>query len=319
MKEFLWIPGNGFDEAALNRMQKHFVRPSRPMGEAWFMGSERYMFDYLCGDLKQVPTNELIRPLEEIASGMRSFGFNEEWSVWFHYLLGQTIPRSHDRYVDYLLNSLITAFITQYPEGVKEEPYKGFYEDAMNTLGKCIMDKQYWNNQDIVIGSILWPSNNNPKKIWLWDDASGDFSASMFFCLKYLPSKMIPLWFKSALKIESPHWRAQLIVWLTGAYKILNGEIQHPSELDERPHSPVIGWTGSHLLAGEFTGDWCKGRPPASPFLPEQNRVSMLKTIEEEISEALYFQWLISIEKFDYLESELGEITTQFSKLYVYK
>ena len=33
-------------------------------------------------------------------------------------------------------------------------------------------------------------------------------------------------WFKSVLEIKSPHWRAQLIVWIVGAHKILTSEIR---------------------------------------------------------------------------------------------
>ncbi len=317
MKEFLWIPGNGYDEEALLRIREHFRRPSAPMGEAWFMGVEREMYDHLCGDLSQLPVDQLNEPLEEISGGTRSFGPLEEWSEWYHYLLGQTIPRSHERYVYYLLEDLITAFISQYPEGVIREPYRGFQEDALRTLGSCIMDKQCWNGREIVIGCVLWPSNNNPKGIWLWDDASGDFSASMFYCLKYLPTDLISGWLKSVFAIESPHWRAQLMVWLIGAHKMLNDEIRQPSEFDERPQKPYIGWSGSHVLAGEFTGNWSKDRAAPAPFLHEKNRVAALKAITEQISKSLYIDWLGSIAKYDYLEGELGDLPDRFANLYL--
>lgn len=299
-------------------MCRHFTRPKLPMGEAWFMSEKRNMFDNLSGDLEKVPVRDLMRPLGEIASGTHSFGFYEEWNDWFHYLLPRLIPRAHEHYVAYLLEYLVTAFVTQYPDGVKREPYKGFHADALNTLGKSIMDRQCWDGNDIVVGRILRPSNNNPRKVWLWWDASGDFSASMFFCLKYLPHHAVPGWLRSVLRIKSAHWRAQLVVWLVGVHKLLNGEIGQPAQFKDGDGVPSISWEWSHVLDGEYTGDRGPNSPAAVDFLPDENRMQALNTISEEVTEELLLNWLSSIEKYGYLESELGDIPSQFANLYVY-
>lgn len=241
MEKFLWRPGDGFDDRAVERMRAHFLRPSQPMGEAWFMGSERYLYDYLSGDIERIPVGDLMKPLEEIVVGTNAFGYHDEWNSWYHYLLAQLIPRSHEYHVDYLLEYLISGFLTQYPDGVEEEPYNGFKEDVLNTLGKSMMDGVCWDGSSIVVGNILCPSNRNPARVWCWWDASGDFSASLLFCLKFLPAERISDWFQSALGIESPHWRAQLIVWLLGADKILRDEIKQPSEFGEGDR-PSINW-----------------------------------------------------------------------------
>ena len=144
MNRFLWIPGEGYDEAALKRLDKYFSMPSEPMGEAWFMREERYMYDYLCKGVDQIDSDELMKPLEEIASGTSSFGYLEEWYTWYNYLLPQLIPRSHEYFLEYMLEYLITGFATQYPEGLGNKYYSQFEEDILNTLGKCIMDKYCW-------------------------------------------------------------------------------------------------------------------------------------------------------------------------------
>ena len=112
------------------------------MGEAWFMGTEREMYPDLLGDLSAIAIESLEKPLGEIASGTGSFGPMKEWRSWFHYLLGQVLPRRHEAYVAYLLESLATAFMAVYPNGVHREPYKGFREDALLTLGRSIMDSE---------------------------------------------------------------------------------------------------------------------------------------------------------------------------------
>ena len=318
MKEFLWIPGDGYDGAALKRMQMHVVMPSEPMGEAWFMGQGRFIFDYLSEDIKKIPVKDLMKPLEEIASGTNSFGYHDEWKSWFHYLLGQLIPRSHDHYSEYLLEYLITGFITQYPDGINNQPYKGFQTDVLNTLGKCIMDEECWNCNNITKRGILWPSNKNPNKVWYWWNASGYFSSSLFFCLKYLPTEIVSRWFKSVLEIESPFWMAQLFVWLVGVNKILKNEIKQPSEFSENDR-PYVAWPWSHCITGNNSADNASSKYVNAHLIPEANRTSVLRVIEEEITEALYFEWLSSISEHDYLESELAEIPDRFASLYIYQ
>lgn len=51
MDKYFWRPGVGIDSAALDRLRIHFTRPKEPMGEAWFMSSERHLFRELQGDL----------------------------------------------------------------------------------------------------------------------------------------------------------------------------------------------------------------------------------------------------------------------------
>lgn len=62
-------------------MRDHFRRPAAPMGEAWFMGEERRVFDWLLGNLDEFALEELRDPLEEIASGNSSFGSYDEWTI----------------------------------------------------------------------------------------------------------------------------------------------------------------------------------------------------------------------------------------------
>jgi hypothetical protein len=96
MAPLLWIPGDGIDTAALARMRSHFPKPKEPMGEAWFMCDDRRMYTELLGDLDALDARTLKEPLAEIAGGTGSFGPHREWQVWFHHLLGATLPRCHE-------------------------------------------------------------------------------------------------------------------------------------------------------------------------------------------------------------------------------
>lgn len=313
---FLWTPGHGVDPSALQRLQAHFRRPADPMGEAWFMGDERRMFPELKGNLDEIPTYDLQESLEEIASGTSAFGPLREWNEWYHYLLGQLLPRSHESFVSYLLESLITGFMAVYPNGIYRERYKGFREDVLHTLGRCMMDSSCWNGSDIAVGKVLRQSDNNPNRVWGWWNASGDFSASMFFCLKYLPESSVESWLRSVFDIPSPHWRAQIIIWLVGAHGILTNAIRWPSEfsLEARPH---IDWEWSHCLKAEMAAADDSGAPPTPTFIPEASRAAALSLAQSYFSENVFLEWLDCISTVPYLEKELAEIPSTFETLYV--
>jgi hypothetical protein len=317
MNEFLWTPGKGIDASALDRLRAHFRRPSKPMGEAWFMGDEREMYPELLGNLDEVSTYDLKKPLIEIASGTGSFGPMKEWTTWYHYLLAALLPRSHDSHASsYLLESLLTGFMAIYPNGVYREPYKGFHEDALLTLGRCIMDGECWNGSDIAIGKVLRRSNNNPNKVWVWWHASGDLSGSMFFCMKYLPESAVEPWLRSVLDIPSPHWRAQVMVWFVGAHDILTGVVRWPSEFPTVAH-PDVGWEWSHCLRPELATSDDSGSPPTADFIPKVARETALRVLRSYFTEDRFLEWLEAISTVPCLESELGHIPSMFEELYV--
>ncbi len=286
------------------------------MGEAWFMSEERRLFPELMGDLSGLTAWQLQEPLQEIASGTSAFGPRAEWCDWYHYLLGQLLPRSHENFVSSLLESLLTAFMALYPNGVGKTPYLAFRDDALLTLGRCMMEPHCWDADEIAVGQFLHRSDSNPNKVWCWWDASGDFSASLFFCLKYLPSSLVRDWFSSVLAIKSPHWRSQVLVWLVGSYDMLTGATKWPSEflIEARPS---VGWEWSHCLRPELTASTDSGLPAVVSFLPRISRECVLEATHAYFSDDVFQAWIESIARVPILESELGPIPSQFEHLYV--
>ena len=124
---FLWTPAAAPDIDAVTRLRRHFRRPQTPMGEAWFMSKTRRMFD-LSGDLAALPAEDLLQPLEAITSGAVCFGPMREWTEWFHYILAERSANAWcaEPFGPSLMEPLIAAFITQYPEGVPTDPIPAF-------------------------------------------------------------------------------------------------------------------------------------------------------------------------------------------------
>jgi hypothetical protein len=316
LKQFVWAPGAGYDRGALERLRSKFPRPREPMGEAWFMGDERKMYPELAGDLQKLSSYELQQPLTEIASGTSSFGRMNEWTDWYHYLLGQLIPRSHEEFVDCLLEYLVTGFMALYPTGNEDEPYEGFKADALHTLGRCIMDESCWSGSEIQLGTMLHRSNNNPNRVWCWWDASGDFTSSMFFCLKYLPENLIGAWFDSVLAIPSPHWRAQVLVWMLGASDILTGEKRWPSEF-VIGQTPSVGWAWSHCLSAELLDEGRSRQDPHARFISETASAQVLERVRLYFTPDRYLDWLTSFDQAPYVRDELANLPRDFEALYV--
>ena len=307
---FRWVPGQAADPRPLARLRDAFPPPNSPMGEAWFMGERRKMFTQLQGDLNLVAALDLREALVEIASGTSSFGqMSDEWPDWFHHLLGWIVPRAHDGPFYSLLETLVTAFISQYPDGMTDARYPGFSSDALATLGCSLMDAECWTDGRMVAGGSLHHS-----RPWGWFDVAGAFSASMIFCLKYLPAAAIGPWMESVLAIECPRWRAKVIAWLVGAHDVLNGHLRQPSDFGAA--SPPIEWDWSHCLSGNYTGD-LSGRVAIGHLLPIQNRVAALEAVSRALSADVLLDWLSRLEEADGLEGDLDDLAVRVLDFYV--
>lgn len=312
MTEFIWRPCESYDSEAVERMIQHFPQPMEPMGEAWFMG-ERRIFTELTGDLNELSTKQLIDPLYEIASGTGSFGASQEWHDWFHYLLGRSIPRASERHIDYLLESLITGFISQYPHGVEAEPYAGFLDDSLNSLGRSIMDPAYFD---------IWEERHwreyHSRDGWVHVGPPGALSASLFFCAKYLPLDKLEPWLRSIFQIEQPLWRAHVMGWFVSFHGFITGEIIHPTELGKNEWPP-IDWEASYIFDGRH--GWSENNAPEEklPFLSSERRMIIDTALKTSLRPLLNALWVDSIDHFSRLkiEAEMIEIQENFYKIYL--
>lgn len=314
-RDVLWLPGEGPDGAALDRMRAAFPRPVEPMGEAWFMGETRHMFTNLMGDLDPLPVKELQKPLEEIASGVSCFGRRTEWRDWFHYLLPRLVPRANENYVASLNETLVTALMAQYPLGIVNAPYPKFRDDVLVTLGRTTMEGSCWRDGRLVLGTMLHRHNRWPSGQWGWYDASGDLSASLFLNLKYLSRDEVRDWMASVLAIACPYWRAQLIAWLVGAHDVLSGQIRQPSDFKGKPD---VDWDWSHCLEFKALVRWDEALALGGrSFFPEPNCRAVLEVVAATMNQDVFLEWLLSIAEDPGLEAELLDLPDRFSSIYL--
>lgn len=310
---FYWTPGEGPCEITLAAMTKATPKPDFPMGEAWFMGEKRKIFTDLNENFEGVPTNYLQEVLGEIAGGANAFGLDEEWEVWLRYLLPRVVPRCDEHFVSWLLESLCSAFL-QVDLATRDKVQNAYdREDVLRTLGQVIMTKNRWKDGRIVLGSILYPPNNNPATHWGWANVSGDLAGSLVICLRLLDEAELHGWVDSLFSIDCPYWRAQLLTWHVGARPLLNERIQFPEQFDEWTanrdnKSPNIGWDRSHVV-GRMQG----GKPVAETIFP-LDRISKFKNaFEAHLANADLRKWKEEILEVPALRSEVGRLVEEFA------
>lgn len=234
------------------------LQPRRPLeapGEAWFMSKKRKFFT----ELIELPADQVSRStldsfLFEMTSGLSSFEGEpdtQHWVIWYRYLLPYLLKRAHECYAaSFLLEAAITAFLRMDASGVGDHN-EDWRRIALETLGKVIITPEFWDEH----GECICPQRQH----WLaWDKATGEFtqigavycsgsiSASLFFCLTYLPAEQLNAWTRSLFSIRSVFFRAHVLVWLAGAFELLlhkpfNFGLVESSKFD-------VTWENSHLL-----------------------------------------------------------------------
>jgi len=288
-------------------MRANFPKPPAPMGEAWFIGKERHFYTRLADEpVAEVDAGYLLGALFEIASGTNSFGRRGEWEGWFRFLLPDLILRAHERHAfTFLLEEAINAFTVIFWDGLGGE-YEGFEDDVLRTLGRCLMKEELWDRRA--------GAGRRPLARFLrWEDEAGEIgpagwhagqtspalSASLFFCLKYLPAGEIPPWVGSLAAVEDPYFRGALVVWLLGALDLLSEE--RPGAGGIEGSNPSVSWHSSFLLPPN-PGAAAGGR---ADFLPRENRAAFLGEMRRRVTPEVLLAWAESFSADETLSASL--------------
>ena len=312
---FVWIPGQGIDEAASLRLRHRYPRPSQPMGEAWFMGKERGTFGELPKrEAVDLSWSELSFPLFEAMTGAQNFGDlkqeRNEWESWFFYYLAHyTSPQHFDA------NPMwVTGFVLFFPDSrhVREHDSQ-FLPDVLATLGRVILEPRFWTKGEINITREVDDTSSTRYLFCDYQTTNDLFSASMFMCWKYLHPEQIETWFGSVLEVQSAHWRAQLLLWLLGVWPLLNREATLITQLKGR--KPNVQWEDSWLLDGFYNG--YPHNPEPEAFLHEENIEALRNAIQKHITLELFFTWLDSFEQNEHLHYQVLGLSELFFEKFI--
>ncbi|WP_152566064.1 hypothetical protein [Lysobacter antibioticus] len=289
---YVWLPGQGPNAGALQRLRERAFLPKQAMGEAWFMGQERRMYTALMHeDPQQWPRSELDSALYELSSGPASFGPMHEWSLWFAFLLPRALELvgrfRADAFIDrQLCAALVTATFVHFPD--PEQLPAGVRRDLLDTLGRAMFAPSHWSASGLAVNAFCSPMQRlpglHPGESLYPADA---FSASCTLIAKYLEPECIEGWLASALAIEDPYWRAGWVAWLAGAAPmLLDGA--YPDALPFHSEHPTA-WSNSHLLQAPsalvVTG------APAASFLGSESRHALTAALRRQLNRERLQRW----------------------------
>lgn len=277
------MPGSGPDVDAVLRLTRQFRAPNQPMGEAWFMGTKRRMFNELMTNPPDHWTPDLLRqPLYELASGPGCFGYLPEWTSWTHFLLAQLPTRIDGSSWTSIYECLVSAFMAHYPDEHVAGPYEGFYSDVLATVGRVPMSAGSWPGGRLSEKGVISSIEETPNGPFI--SCGGAFSAALFLHLKYLGQADIGGWLSSVFAIRHYIWRIKLVLWMEAASPVLTGSGQ-PSDL-EFESSDGSGWEASWCLKGNSP---CKDVDPTQieiPFIDEKRREIFRGAVKASMSVA---------------------------------
>lgn len=286
---YTWSMAQGPNPHALQRMRERFPLPRQPMGEAWFMGGSREMYDSLMVDApERWPRDELHIALEALTSGPTSFGELPEWSEWFRFLLPRTVALDNGPRLFSLLEILASAVMIHRPDSEDwSGDYPQFRQDVLETLGRALFGpvrKRICRLQTEQAPLTVEHTTSGHQFI------GGDlYAASVFLVAKYLPLDQLSGWLDSLVRIDDPLWRANWVVWLAQADWLVAREGKQPC--DPPKGRPNASWQMSHCICGSTPSPNVDRDARPVPFLRPQRRECLLEAIRDCTSQGRLKQW----------------------------
>ena len=241
----------------------------------------------------ELPLAYLDDVLREIAGGLSAFGHGALWAEWFSYLLPGLIARMEESVS--FRESLISTLMNVYWTGLRGT-YAEFSEDVLSTLGQSLMSPRRWNVQREIVSGPSLGAMVGRDYATEWQPCS-EFSAMMFFCIKYLAPEQIAGWVASIFAIAEDIWRLQVLLWVWGAWPVLLQKVA----LEKT--NPPIWWNESHIL-GPLN--------EVEPFLPEASRIEAIKQLKSHLTIDTLAAW-----EHDFGDMKMGWLTgAVFDRVY---
>jgi hypothetical protein len=311
-----WVPGHGPDPAALARLAKRFSRPREPMGEAWFMGTTRRMYEGLMApDPARWPLDELEGAIEALGSGPVCFGHMEEWNAWFPYLVHASIAAFGALEASFPYESLVSAIMVHCPDARATRYGDGFLSDVLATVGRLPLDPRSWEDGRVRADAFFAPLIRPPRGLMI--QPGGSFNAAFYLAAKYLDEDSLLPWIASIAAIEDPLWRAKFVECLCFTAPLLLEEGKGPADLD--------GWVGG----GWGWSHWVKansripGEAGNHEFLGAQRRDAIADALRATLGEGLMASWAddlmaiaMEVDGLEAVVDGFGEWSGQVATLY---
>ncbi|MFD0725656.1 hypothetical protein [Lysobacter brunescens] len=256
------------------------------MGEAWFMGEERRMFDALMApNVSTWPVSVVEKALSESSSGPVCFGHMREWSEWFPYLIHTCLVHVGPWSPSSIYGGLVTNMMVHCPNRASSRYGAAFIDDVLATLGQLPMDARFWHGGHLIAWSAFQPLQRWPVGARLADDS--DLYAAFWLVAKYLRPDRIEDWLSSVVAIDDPAWGAGFVYWLAHAGHAFDDPVAWPASDETRQAT----WNGSHMLRGEQIMEEDGSKFDCGPFLESWRVAALCAAVARVLDRRRLAEW----------------------------
>ncbi|MCI0713576.1 MAG: hypothetical protein L0154_25695 [Chloroflexi bacterium] len=279
--DFKWIPGQGINQDAIAWMKQNFKKPVAHPQYFEYEDSRDSFLTMADND----PKDWDLGLADYFLRSANAFEWHDDWQKWVLFLLVGLISNP----TDYELICHTTNFFLQAQRLFSTEPYIGFREDLLYTLGTVMMAPIHWEGDDL---SDEWFKFDSLEGIYR-SDFPDLLHSQLFFVLSYLDESEIPGWVASLNDITCKYWLKELNQWLgkfqiflvyTRDHEALSHQIRSspsitfPRSLREQPFTiglcleqAEIAWNGSYFR-GESLDD----------YIPPENITAFLEAVKAQ-------------------------------------
>ncbi len=175
--------------------------------------------------------------------------------------------------------------MTRYAGGSAELPYAEFFDDVLAALGVDFV-RARWPSLTIA------PLPGWERRI----DAGGVFCAALCLFARYAETADLPVWWASVVAIESPCWRARLLLWMASVSPLLMHADALPSDSDAAlPRFRNAYWQGAEWLGRGRAAD--DGTASYRPIIPRKNADCLIANFRALLDVETLLNWLVEIER----------------------
>ncbi|RYX81657.1 hypothetical protein EON83_22940 [bacterium] len=302
LEEMVWKPGVGPDSSRLRELMVRFGKPRVPLGEAWFMGETRYLYDELnAGGIDAVSDEYLGAALDELISGMMCFPEMTDWAPWYAYLMPRVLGLERFMKRDMWgvrsvswYSALCEGFLALCRSSANEYVIS-YKNDFVAVLSPWVMSGHFWNRGR----NIALHENQEWRTSWGQAGLKPDISLSLLLTWGNVAPSALRGWLHSVLEIEDVYWRSHFIFWLLKVRPAFEQGDSNSALVNFREIFGGLGVSGLSTI-----------------LIPAENVAALQVAIREEFDEKWY---MAMIEQFSghpdlwpQMESALGTLQEEY-------
>jgi hypothetical protein len=289
IEPMIWKPGVGPDTGLIEQLCRTFGLPKTPLGEAWFMGDNRFIYEQLSAQgLANLSAIEVEDALYSLTSGLFFFADRPEWSDWFGYLIPRLLREDIGLSEGSPRYSHSTATLALMGLSLRNAERSAARSEGTfaTVISPWIMSSRFWR------GDTFMPLRSNT--VWLdsWGESGFDTTvcASLFLIWRTLRPEAFHAWVESILSIEDPYWRAHFLIWLGNMLPVFEAGV---ADLSILMRCNILEmWPNFSTIEIAYQGSPDRQDLKMLSLIPHANIEAMRHALQQEMGTTTYLRWI---------------------------